>query len=443
MRAIYNIVFLVFFVLSSPYYFLKLWRRGNWRTGFFQRFGEYGSNIRQSITNRHIIWMHAVSVGEMNICVQVIRALEPRMPNMKVVVSTTTTTGMGELHKRLPAHVTKIYYPIDRSKYVINALAAIHPHAIVLVESEIWPNFIWQAHGRRIPLFLINARLSARSYPRYRKLGFLFRSLFQSFTAVGAQTEADAAKLHDLGCKPDAVHVCGSLKFDAVQTEGRPGLDASALLAQIGVPPSALVIVAGSTHAGEEDLLASIYERLGLKYPNLFLVLVPRHFERCDRVAEQLAKRKLSFILRSEITPETRYEAGGIQCLLVNTTGELMNFYQPATVVFVGKSLTAHGGQNPIEPAALGKPVVFGPHMQNFTDVTKLFLAGDGAIQVRDAAELEKTFDRLLSSPERRADLGQNALTIVRANQGAVSRTIDMLVEHLSDREFYIAPRDN
>ncbi len=441
MRALYNIVFIIFFVLSAPYYFLKMWRRGNWRPGFRQRLGDYDNRIRQSITNRHILWLHAVSIGEMNVCVQVIRALEPRMPNLKIVVSTTTTTAMGELQKRLPAEVTKIYYPIDRRKYVASAIATIHPHAVALVESEIWPNFLWHAQARNIPLFLINARLSPRSYPRYKKLAFLFRPLFAAFTAVGAQNPDDAAKLRALGCRPDAVHVAGCLKFDAVNLAGSPALNAPALLAQLGLDPEAPVLVAGSTHAGEEELLAEIFNRLREKFPSLLLVLVPRHFERAGNVADQLKQRGLRFLRRSEITPQTTAPPGGLQCLLVDTNGELMNFYQLATVVFVGKSLSARGGQNPIEPAALGKPVLFGPHMQNFSDVVKIFLAADAAIQVANATELEKAIAGLLAHPERRAQLGQNALFTVRNNQGAVSRTVDMIVKHLAERDFYVAPQ--
>ncbi len=440
MRAAYNLLFIFFFILASPYYFFKMWRRGNWRPGFRQRLGEYDTRIRQAITNRHILWLHAVSVGEMNVCVQVIRALEPRMPNLKVVVSTTTTTGMGELQKRLPAHITKIYYPIDRRKYVASALAAIHPHAFALVESEIWPNFIWHAQGRNLPLFLINARLSERSYPRYKRFGFLFRSLFGSFTAVGAQNEEDAAKLRELGCQPEAVHVVGNLKFDAARFEGRPLLDVPAMLAQLGVPAGAPILVAGSTHAGEDDLLAEMLPRLRARFAGLFLVLVPRHFERSPTVAGELRKRGVNFVRRSEITPENRHDASSLECLLVDTTGELRYFYERATVVFVGKSLTAKGGQNPIEPAALGKPVVFGPNMQNFADVVKIFLAGDAAVQARDTADVEKTLVDLFARPERRAQLGQKALKVVKDNQGAVGRTVDMLVKQLSDGGFYVAP---
>src|SRR5216110_3075727 len=178
MKRIYNFCFTLFFWLSSPYYFQKLLWRGQWREGFGQRFGRYSSKIKQALTNRHVLWIHAVSVGEVNISTQLIQALEPRLPNLKIVVSTTTTTGMGELQRKLPSHIQKIYYPLDRRSYVSRALLTIHPEAIVLVEAEIWPNFLWRAQTLQIPTFLINARLSQRSYYGYKRFGFLFRELF-------------------------------------------------------------------------------------------------------------------------------------------------------------------------------------------------------------------------------------------------------------------------
>ena len=188
MRTLYNILFTIFFALSSPYYFVRMWRRGNWLPGFFQRFGRFDANLKQALTNRHVIWLHAVSVGEVNLCTQLIRALEPRLPNVKIVVSTTTTTGMAELRRHLPTHISKIYYPIDRRKCVVRALATINPEAIMLVEAEIWPNFIWRAQRLGIPVFLANARLSDRSFRGYKRFGFLFRPLFASFAGVGAKT---------------------------------------------------------------------------------------------------------------------------------------------------------------------------------------------------------------------------------------------------------------
>src|SRR5947209_9427948 len=240
------------FALSSPYFFLRMRRRGNWRNGFNQRFGRYDAKLKQAITNRHILWMHAVSVGEVNVCTQLIRAIEPRLPNLKIVVSTTTTTGMGELQSKLPTHISKIYYPIDARSFVARALTCIRPEAILLVEAEIWPNFLWRARQLGTPLFLVNARLSDRSYRGYKRFGFLFRRLFASFTAVGAQNEEDAARLRELGCRPEAIHVVGSLKFDAAKLEERRLVNVPAMLAKLGIGPRARLLVAGSTHKGED-----------------------------------------------------------------------------------------------------------------------------------------------------------------------------------------------
>jgi 3-deoxy-D-manno-octulosonic-acid transferase len=440
-RTLYNILFKICFTLSSPYYFLRMRRRGNWQKGFAERFGKYDTKLKQAITNRHVLWMHAVSVGEVNLSTQLIRALEPRLPNLKIVVSTTTTTGMGELQRKLPNHISKIYYPIDHRKYVSRALGAIWPEAIVLVEAEIWPNFLWRARDLHIPVFLVNARLSERSYRGYKRFWFLFRRLFAGLAGVGAQTEADAAKLRRLGCRPEAIRIVGSLKYDAAKLDERRRLDVPALLRQAGVKPGAPLIVGGSTHAGEEVMLAEQFLRLRARFPDLFLVLVPRHFERSREVGRDLEARGVKFAYRSEMTSRRRLAPGEVDCLIVNTTGELNYFYEQATVVFVGKSLTAEGGQNPIEPGALGRAMVFGPNMQNFAEVAGSLVQQNGAVQVRDATELETALGDLLADPARREQLGRNALKVVHENLGGIERTVDMIVEHLAANDLYVAPK--
>jgi len=440
-RTLYNILFMVFFGLAAPYYFWRLRRRGDWVRDFGQRFAIYDASIKQALTNRDRIWLHAVSVGEVNLCTQLIRALDQRAPNLKIVVSCTTTTGMAELRRRLPTHVTKIYYPIDRRKFVRRALATIDPRVIVLVEAEIWPNFLWRARDLNIPLFLANARLSGRSYPRYKKFRFLFRPLFASFTGVGCQNEDDAQRLRDVGCRPESVQVLGNLKFDAAKLTERRRLDVPGLLRQIGVADDALLLVAGSTHDGEEILLAEMAARLRKKFPNLFLVLVPRHFERCNDVGQKLKARGVKFIYRNDIFAGIQLPAGEVDCLLVNTTGELKFFYEPASVVFIGKSLTAVGGQNPIEPGAQGKAIVCGPHMQNFADITRSFVKRDAAVQVKNAEELERALAELLGNPARRIELGRRALEIVAENLGAVERTVEMILPELASRGIYIVPK--
>jgi 3-deoxy-D-manno-octulosonic-acid transferase len=442
-RFIYNILFLTFFVLSSPYYFWRMWRRGNWIAGFGERFAQYDTKLKQALTNRHALWLHAVSVGEVGICAHLIKLLEPRLPNVKLVVSTTTTTGMEELKRKLPPQVGKIYYPVDRRSYVTRAQSLVKPEAIVLVEAEIWPNFIWRAQQQRTPVFLVNARLSDRSYRGYKRFGFLFRPLFATFAGVGAQTQDDIERLVELGFRREIIRVTGSMKFDAARAANNKTLNISTLLWQAGAKVGAPVLVCGSTHDGEEALIGDVFLKLRVKFPELFLILVPRHSERTKDVIRDLNKCGVKHVLRTQLSGDLKDNLPPAQadCLVVDTTGELKHFYEHATVVFVGKSLTAQGGQNPIEPGALGKAMIFGPNMQNFADVTKLFLERDAAMQVRDAAEFEQGLDELLSNHFRRDELGKNAQTVVLENLGATERTIEMILEGINNRGLYITPR--
>jgi 3-deoxy-D-manno-octulosonic-acid transferase len=429
MRVIYNILVLLVFWLGEAVHFLKMWRRGHWRLGYGQRFALYDAELKAKLGQRPVIWLHAVSVGEVGVCLQFLRVLEPKLPAVQFVVSTTTSTGMGELRRKLPAHIPAIYYPADLFGVVRRALNMLRPRAIILVEAELWPNLLWQAQDRNIPLYLINARLSKRSFQRYERISFLFRPLFAKFRAVGCPQTSDAKRLIALGFPADSVRAVGNLKFDAAKPDARAGLDVPKLLRQIGVNHNAKILVAGSTHEGEEAILAEMLPRLRARFPDLFLVVVPRHFERAKDVVRNLETRGVKFIRRTEITATTSLAPDAVSCLLVDSTGELKFFYQHAAVVFVGKSLTAQGGQNPIEPAALGKAMVFGPNMQNFTAVTQAFLAGQGAVQVQTAPELEEALVRLLADDSLRAQLGTHALRVFQENLGATERTVAMILE--------------
>jgi len=429
MRTGYNILFVIFFWLSAPYYFGKMWRRGNWRAGLGERFGRYTPEFKAALSGGPVLWLHAVSVGEAGVCLQLLGQLEPRLPGWRFAVSTTTSTGMGELQRRLPAHIARFYYPANLSGVVRRALEAIQPRAIILVESELWPNLLWQAQDRGTPVFLVNARISDRSLRGYRRFGFLFRPIFAKFRGVGCQSASEASRLAQLGFPAEAVRVTGNLKFDAAKPDERSSLDVAGLLRQIGVPEKARLLVAGSTHAGEEAVLAEMLPRLRQRFPDLFLILVPRHFERAGTVGQELTARGVKFMRRSDITPETALPRGQVQCLLVNSTGELKSFYERASLVFVGKSLTARGGQNPIEPAALAKAMVFGPNMQNFASVAQSFLAAQGAMQVQTAAELEEALAQLLGDDALRARLGERARQVFENNLGATSRTVEMILQ--------------
>jgi 3-deoxy-D-manno-octulosonic-acid transferase len=319
---------------------------------------------------------------------------------------------------------------------------AIHPEAIVLIEAEIWPNFLWRAREIGIPAFLVNARLSEKSYRGYKRWGMLFRPIFASLTGVGCQNEADAERLRELGCRPEAIRVVGNLKFDAAKIDERRVLDVRRLMGQIGAPPNARILVGGSTHAGEEGALAAVYLRLRKQFPDLFLVVVPRHFERGKEAGREISAQGVRFAYRKEITPQTQYKEGEVDCLLVNTTGELKHFYEQASVIFVGKSLTAEGGQNPIEPGFLGKPMVFGPNMQNFEAIAMAFVNRGAALQVPDVAGLEAALAELLADPRRAAEMGHKALDVVHENLGSIDRTVDMIIDGLRETaRVYVATR--
>ena len=401
-------------------------RRGNWIEGFAQRFGAYGE-LRQEMKGERVLWLHAVSVGEANLAVRLVELLREEFGDWRYVVSTTTTTGMDVLRSKLPDSVRAVYYPIDWLPFVKSAFRTIDPSAIVLVEAEVWPNLFWEANRSGVPLNLVNARLSDRSFEGYSRFGFLFRPLFESLKSVGVHNEIDADRVGKLGSPREIIHVVGNMKFDGAAEAGKGGLDAGALLNQLKVPEDAPVLVAGSTFEGEETLLCALLPRWREAYPSLFLVLVPRHFERANTLMDSLKSTGLNIVRRTEMElVESRPDV-----LLVDTKGELNAFYEVATLVFVGKSLTAQGGQNPIEPAVLGKPVIFGPFMQNFREVVKSLLEAEGAVQVVDEAGLAHKIDELMGDSTQREALGSAAKGVVEANKGATQRTAQMLEQTL------------
>ncbi|HCU86579.1 MAG TPA: hypothetical protein DGP39_03550 [Verrucomicrobiales bacterium] len=421
MRLLYNILFPFLFVIGAPYYFWKLVRRGNWRPHFVERFGGYGQ-LAGELKDHQVLWLHAVSVGEANLAVQLVEALQPQIVDWKIVVSTTTTTGRAELERKLPEGVRVVYYPIDWLPFVGRAFRAMNPAAIVLVEAEIWPNLFWQAIRAKVPMHLVNARLSANSARGYEKWSFIFKPLFASLESVGVHHEADAKRLEAVGSIPDAITVTGNLKFDQAASPPAGCSDAASVLDQMGVSERP-VLLGGSTFDGEEAILAEHLPRWQEACPELFLIVVPRHCERAAAVEAALQNVGLQVARRTEL--ENSPEKPDV--LLVDTTGELKAFFEVATIVFMGKSLTAQGGQNPIEPAAVGKPVVFGPFMQNFAAVTRQLLEVEGAVQVADEAELAAVVDQLLADEVRRQRLGAAAREVVEANQGATQRTAEYL----------------
>ncbi|NQU11287.1 3-deoxy-D-manno-octulosonic acid transferase, partial [bacterium] len=383
MRLLYTVLYALGFVLLSPLFLYKMWRRGKYRTNFFQRFGRYDPALRAVLAAKPgaRAWIQAVSVGEVNLALFLIGDLRREWPALELVLTTTTSTGYALARDRLPAGVSLVYFPQDFPAVVRRAYDLIRPDLVVLIESEVWPNHIWAAARRGVPVVLINARMSPRSVRRYRWVRWLFRDVFGRLAAVCAQSEEDAAHYREAGAAAERVQCTGNMKYDASLSADRPAtIDPPAILRQAGVMADLPVLLAASTHPGEEEILFDLLRRLRTRFPGLVLVLVPRHVERTRDVVELARRRQIRLVLRTAVAEAAASPASSPDCLLVNTTGELRWFYMVATVIFVGKSLVGVGGQNIVEAAASGRPVVFGPHMQNFRAIAREFVAaGAGA----------------------------------------------------------------
>jgi 3-deoxy-D-manno-octulosonic-acid transferase len=430
MQMLYTIFYAFGFVLLSPLFVYKMWKRGKYRENFFQRFGWYSRPVRQRLAAapRPRCWVQAVSVGEVNVALQLLRELQRQMPGLCVVLTTTTSTGYALARQRLPAATELLYFPQDFPWCVRRAFDLIGPDFVVLIESEVWPNHVWTAAARNVPVCLVNARLSPRSAKRHRKTRWLFRRVFSRLALVAAQSVEDAAQLRELGVPPERLQVSGNIKFDASlpASEDAP-LDTVALLKQAGVGPTQPVLVAGSTHPGEEEILFDVFRSLRREFPRLFLVLVPRHAERSREIEELASRKQITYALRSELKSSLPSRVGGYDCLLVDTTGELKCFYNAATVIFVGKSLAGVGGQNIVEAAASGRPVVFGPNMQNFQAIARQFVEAGGCVQVATAGELQEALAALLRDPRRREKVAAAAAAVIQANVGATARTVGLI----------------
>ena len=406
---------------------MKMVRRGGYREKFGQRLGIYDRELRVRLSRQRSTWLHAVSVGEVNIALKLANALRALEPDLHCVLTTTTTTGFALANQSVPSWIEVMYTPLDYWPIMRRPFAVIRPVRIVLVEAEVWPNLAAEAHARRVPLVLVNARLSQRSEQRYRRFRAFVAPTFRRLDLVCVPEREDIDRWAALGVPRDRIRVTGSIKYDPdVQAENQaiaaPLWDASSVGASDGA-----VLFGGSTHRGEEEILATVFVRLRQQFPSLLLFIAPRHVERLREIRAQLDALGLRVALASKARMDG--EPNKADCVLLDTTGELQRWYDIATVVFVGKSLTAHGGQNPVEPILAGKPVVFGPHMENFGMLARTLVSRKAAIQVRDADSLERAIVELLQDTEARQRLVQNALEVLSTHKGATERAAALVHE--------------
>jgi 3-deoxy-D-manno-octulosonic-acid transferase len=429
MAYVLNALYALALAILFPWLAVRAFLTGRYRRGLGQKL--LGVKSLPLPPGRSVVWFHGVSVGEIHLLTTVIQAFRRRHPGRGCVVSTTTETGMAEARKRFP-DLPVFFWPFDFSWAVGRTLASVRPELVVLAESELWPNFLRAAARRNVPVVVINGRMSPRSARRYGKLAWLARPLmFARVAKFVMQSPAYAAALRALGVPAAKVAVTGSVKYDGAPGD-RQNPRTRELARLFGLTAGDRVLVAGSTHAPEEAIILDVFRRLKLRHPELRLVLVPRSPDRFDEVARLIDRMAFSFACRSKLeAPPAQPPA----VFLIDTMGELNAAWGLADVGFTGGSLDGRrGGQSMIEPAGLGVPVVFGPHVWNFRDAALRLVEAGAAFKIATPKEMELTLLRLLDDSGLRERTGAAARALVVAQQGATERTLDVLDEVLGVR---------
>ena len=418
-RFFYNLFYPIGLLFFLPGQITKLLRRGNYRHKSGQRFGFYDSEVRARLSAHRCTWIHAVSVGEVAVALKLCAKLRRLDPEFFCVLTTTTTTGFQVANAEPNDRMEVLYSPLDFWPITRRAFAAIRPVRIILVEAEVWPNLAAEARDRRIPLALVNARLSKRSEARFHRFRSLIAPTFGCLDAVCVQEAEDVESWVALGIARDRIHHVGSIKYDSTDVRLNPDLPLQ-VLRTFGLDGDRPILFGGSTHAGEEEILGEIFQRLRSDFPAFTLIVAPRHVERVGDIRRRLESLGLKVGLRSEAGAAGQRRP---DCILLDTTGELQHWYAVATIVFVGKSLTSRGGQNPVEPILAGKPVLFGPHMENFSALAHALVANKAVVQIRDPNSLQQQIAWLLRDREAALQLVANAQAVLARHRGATART--------------------
>jgi 3-deoxy-D-manno-octulosonic-acid transferase len=412
--------------LIQPLIWLRLWLRGRKAPAYRKRWAErYGYCTGKVLP--HGIVLHSVSVGETLAAVPLVRALRHRYPTLPITVTTMTPTGSERAQSAFGKDVHHVYLPYDLPGSINRFLDTVDPRLVIIMETELWPNIIRILHQRKIPLVIANARLSERSAKGYKKLGGFMRDLLQRITLIAAQNAEDGDRFLSLGLKRSHLTVTGSLKFDISVT---PELAAKAVTLRRQWASRRPVWIATSTHEGEEAIVLDAHRRLLQQFPDLLLILVPRHPERFKDACELTQKRGFSFTLRSS----GEIPSSSTQVVIGDTMGELMMLYGIADLAFVGGSLVERGGHNPLEPAAHAIPVLMGPHIWNFKDICAKLQQAEGLITVTDVVSLQKEVANLLQDDDYRRYYGRHAVEVLHQNQGALQRLLQLLEPHLPPR---------
>jgi len=420
MRYLYDLIFLLFSIAYLPYLLLK----GKAHKDFLQRFGFLPDYLKSH--NNDAIWVHAVSVGEVLAVKGLIERLKEAFPEKRILLSTTTKTGNETAKRIFGDSIPRFFFPVDIYGVIQKTLNFINPAFFILVETEIWPNLILELSNRKIPVFVVNGRISDKSFKGYRLIRFFFANSLKKINAFLMQTSQDAERIIALGAPLQRVKVTGNVKYDQPQTTGEKleGLDKKSL----GLEEKEDLLICGSTHPGEEEILLSSYKKLLEDFSSLRLLIAPRHIDRVTNIEELCTK----FGFKSLKVSKLKTQRSRNPILLLDTIGDLSRLYSVGTVVFMGGSFIKKGGHNIIEPAVYAKPILFGPYMHNFRDMAEQFLNEKAAIRVSDEEELVDTVSMLLKDRTRAREMGERAASLVERNKGAVDRIVSEVKRYIT-----------
>jgi 3-deoxy-D-manno-octulosonic-acid transferase len=423
MYVLYTALIVLFALVVSPWLFYQAVRYRKYVASLPQRFGYLPVSV--NIDAEPSIWIHAVSVGELLTARPLIAALRDRHPGLRLFVSTTTMSAQQLARRSVPDADAVFYFPFDLGLVVRRTLDLVKPRLFLMMETEIWPNLLRECRVRGIKTAVVNGRLSSRSFPRYRLARGFFRHVLADIDSFCVQSEESARRFAEIGAAPARITVTGSLKFDSLEPGGPPqARPRERVLRYFRYAPTRPVLVAGSTMKGEEAAVLRVFRRVKSALPAAVLLVAPRHPERFAEVIQQCEEEGFRTARRSDLPIDAEPRA---DIVVLDTIGELATVYQLGTVVFVGGSLVPTGGHNILEPAVYGRPVVFGPHMQNFAEIAAAFVANGAGVQVDGEGAFEVEVLALMTDPVRRARLGAAARALVEANRGAKEKTLAVI----------------
>jgi len=427
-NPLYNSLLTLGLILSSPFFGFKIITTSHYRKGLSQRLGICSKDVFKKVVDEKPLWIHAASVGEVLGSLPVIEGIRQINPELPILLSTMTATGNHMAKERASGVRAITFFPLDHPWVVRRTISLVNPRAFLMAETEIWPNFLMELGRRGIPAMLFNGRISTRSFQWYKRFRFFFASPLATISIFCMQSSLDAQRIIEMGANPERVTVSGNVKFDQQPPEITQK-ERETLLQTLGLRAGQPILIAGSTHRGEEEFMLKVLHRLSPEYPDLVLILAPRYLERVKEVEVLLKRERIPWKRKSQL--QARGEREGAAVILLDTLGELSKLYSLGTLIFVGGSLVRVGGHNILEPLFFKKPVFFGPFMDHFREISDEVLRRGAGFQIREVEEMVFHAKTLLDDISLKANMGKCGFEIIQHNRGATSKTLETILQLL------------